>query len=90
MIPAIMSLLPHFVYQALCYFLPLFLAYTFLDAWSTRRLVGQQSEYPLIGAPFSAVPKFILNLLYAWKATELCQEGFEKVLLASNPSPPRS
>lgn len=70
------------VYNSLFYVLTfLFLAYCIADAISTRQLVRKQAEYPLVGSPFTFVPKFILNLVYAWKATDLAQEGYEKVRL---------
>ncbi|KUI56676.1 Ent-kaurene oxidase [Cytospora mali] len=64
----------------LCYVLPLtFLAYCIADAISTRQLVRKQSEHSLVGSPFGFFwPKFILNVVYAWKATKLAEEGYEK------------
>ena len=59
----------------------LLLVYGVVDAFSTRNLVKRQAQYPLIGTPFTFVPKFILNLFYAWKATALAGEGYEKVYL---------
>jgi hypothetical protein len=59
----------------LCYVL---LAYCFADTISTWRLVNKRTTYPLVGSPFSLVPQFILNLLYAWKATSLAELGFHR------------
>ncbi|KAI0883799.1 cytochrome P450 [Annulohypoxylon maeteangense] len=65
--------------ENLCYVsVFLFLAYCVVDAVSARQLVRKHAEYPLVGKPFPYAPKFIHNLLYAWKATELSQEGYEK------------
>lgn len=59
----------------------LFLAYCIADGISTRKLVRKQPEHPLVGSPSTFVPKFILNVVYAWKATDLAQEGYDKVRL---------
>ncbi|KAK2604178.1 hypothetical protein N8I77_007129 [Diaporthe amygdali] len=58
--------------------LQLFLAYCLLSAISTWRIVRRQVQYPLVGSPVAIIPKFVLNLLYAWKATALAQQGYEK------------
>lgn len=70
----------HDIFNRLWYILPLLLlAYCVADAISTRHLIRKQAELPLVGSSLSFVPKFILNLLYAWKATELTKQGYEKV-----------
>lgn len=56
-----------------------FLAYFALNAISTWRIVRKQGEYPLIGSPISLVPKVVLNLLYAWKASDLAHQGYSQV-----------
>ncbi|OTB18373.1 hypothetical protein K445DRAFT_55649 [Daldinia sp. EC12] len=62
----------------LCYvLLVIFLIYCVVDAALTKRLT-KQIQYPLVGSPLAFVPRFILNLLYAWKAVELANEGYEK------------
>ncbi|RYP09459.1 hypothetical protein DL764_001284 [Monosporascus ibericus] len=67
------------VFNDLCYTLLLFfLAYCIIDAISTRQHIRKQADHPLVGSPLAFVPKFILNLLYAWKATELAKQGYEK------------
>ncbi|KAI1345530.1 cytochrome P450 [Xylaria sp. FL0043] len=58
--------------------LSVFFVYGVLDAFATKSLVRKQVTHPFVGAPISFVPKFILNLLYAWKATNLAQRGYEK------------
>lgn len=59
--------------------LQLFFAYCLLDGISSWRIVRKQSQYPLVGSPVAIIPKFVLNLLYAGKATALAQQGYEKV-----------
>ncbi|KAI1183937.1 cytochrome P450 [Nemania serpens] len=62
-----------------CYFsLFAFLFYCLAEAIATRRLAKSQAEYPLVGSRLTFVPRFMLNLLYAWKGTDLAQEGYEK------------
>lgn len=68
------------VFRYSCYFsLLAFLLYCLAEAISTRRLVKSQAEYPLVGTRVTFVPRFLLNLLYAWKGTDLAKEGYEKV-----------
>ncbi|KAK3942829.1 Ent-kaurene oxidase [Diplogelasinospora grovesii] len=78
----LLNLLPKLVQEVfwrLPYVVPFFfLAYCTVDAILTRKLVRKQGELPLVGSPLAFVPRFILNLLYAWKATELAEQGYEK------------
>ncbi|KAI2472647.1 cytochrome P450 [Annulohypoxylon bovei var. microspora] len=65
------------VAKDLCYVLLfLFLTYCVVDTISSRKLLRKHAEHPFAGSLFPYVPKFIHNLLYAWKATELAQEGY--------------
>ncbi|KAJ8119219.1 hypothetical protein ONZ43_g3788 [Nemania bipapillata] len=67
------------VFRVLCYALPFaLLVYGIVDAFATRNLVRKQSLYPLVGASIPFVPKFLLNLVYACKAVNLTQYGYEK------------
>lgn len=59
--------------------LQLFFVYCLLDGIASWRIVRKQSQYPLVGSPVAIIPKFVLNLLYAGKATALAQQGYEKV-----------
>ncbi|ETS76588.1 hypothetical protein PFICI_11975 [Pestalotiopsis fici W106-1] len=67
------------LFWSFCYALPFaLLLYGVADAISTAKLVRKQAGYPFVGAPLPFVPKSLLNILYAWKATELAQRGYEK------------
>ncbi|KAK3291243.1 cytochrome P450 [Chaetomium fimeti] len=55
-----------------------FVAYCIADAVSTWQLVNTQAEHPLVGSPLALVPRFILNLLYSWRSTNLAQKGYDK------------
>lgn len=66
-------------YNYVWYIVPFcFFTYCIVDALMTRQLL-QKSEYPLVGSHFMLVPRFILNLQYALKATELAKQGYDKV-----------
>ncbi|KAL2020337.1 hypothetical protein VTK56DRAFT_8565 [Thermocarpiscus australiensis] len=65
----------HGVFQLLCYG---FVVYCVVDAVRTRQLVRKHVQHPLVGSPLKLVPQFVLNLVYAWKSTQLAQEGYNK------------
>src|SRR5690349_11181086 len=53
-------------------------AYCILDAINTRHALRKHPSHPLVGSPSTLVPKFLLNLVYAWKSTDLAKEGYDK------------
>lgn len=55
-----------------------FLTYCTTDAISTKRLINQFRQFPLVGSP-SLTPKFISNLAFARRATDILTEGYHKV-----------
>ena len=57
-----------------------FIVYCILDAIASKRIIQTNSQHPLVGSPFSLIPipKFILNLLYSFKSTDLAKEGYDK------------
>ncbi|KAI0444323.1 cytochrome P450 [Xylaria telfairii] len=54
-----------------------FLTYYIVDAISTKRLVEQLYQLPLVGS-HSLTPKFIPNLAFTWKAADILAEGYHK------------
>ncbi|KAI1147776.1 cytochrome P450 [Nemania diffusa] len=54
-----------------------FLTYCTTDAISTKRLINQFRQFPLVGSP-SLTPKFISNLAFARRATDILTEGYHK------------
>lgn len=56
----------------------IFLIYCTIDVYFTKRLVREQIKLPFVGSPV-ALPRFILNLLFAGRAVELLQKGYNKV-----------
>jgi hypothetical protein len=55
------------------------LAYFLLDALLTRSLIRKQRAIPLVGSPSAFVPRFVPNLLFAWKAANILAGGYCKV-----------
>ncbi|KAM0817452.1 putative Cytochrome P450 [Seiridium cardinale] len=70
--------LPDLARWAFYVFSFLMLLYGVVEAAATRKLVQKQAEHPFVGAPLSFFPKSLLNLLYALRATDLAQRGYEK------------
>ncbi len=70
---------PHWLYWVLPV---IFVFYCGADALATRILVWQQPECPLVGSPPFPAPSFVLNLLFAGKAVQIVQQGYQKVSIA--------
>ncbi|KAK4169837.1 cytochrome P450 [Cladorrhinum sp. PSN259] len=55
-----------------------FLVYSILDAINTRYALNKHASHPLVGGPSTLMPKWLLNIGYAWRSTELARVGYEK------------
>ncbi|KAK8098760.1 cytochrome P450 [Apiospora kogelbergensis] len=66
--------------MSLYWVLPILLlvGYTTGTAMS-RRLSEARCVFPVVGKPFAFAPRFISNLAFAFNATSLIQQGYEKV-----------
>ncbi|KAI1384137.1 putative cytochrome P450 [Hypoxylon trugodes] len=56
----------------------IFFVYCVYDGLATRKAIGKHSNIPFVGSPFTATPRFVLNLLFAVKATDIVGWGYRK------------
>ncbi|KAF3062408.1 Ent-kaurene oxidase [Daldinia childiae] len=55
-----------------------FLVYCVYDGWMARKSIRKNPDIPFIGSPFTAIPRFLLNLLFASKAADIVEWGYQK------------
>lgn len=55
------------------------LAYCLIDSFLARALVRRLPQIPLVGSPSAFTPRFVPNLIFAWKAAEIVEKGYHKV-----------
>lgn len=44
-----------------------------------RKSIRKNPDIPFIGSPFTVIPRFLLNLLFAAKAADIVEWGYQKV-----------
>ena len=49
------------------------------ETLATVLIVRRKPNIPLVGTSFPFMPRFILNLKYAWNIADIAEEGFKKV-----------